>query len=338
MNIDVQSFHSSMQAEFHLSTALECNFISRAQDLVWVGTVAAPTDLRSDGVMTQMSYEYHIGVIDEESVLVECGPMRLVIRAWNKKQPQIELARRAAEESISYLERIARCRPLLSRPIPDIEDLPEDELALGMIRSTRAIGDHDLTPMAAVAGTIADAVADWLLERGLTRIIVDNGGDIAIRLARGETATVGVRPQVTSPLISHVIHLDSGRSTWGVTTSGMGGRSFTRGIASAVTVLAADASVADAAATAVANACFVEDKGIIQLPAENIDPNSDLAGINVTTEVGSLSTDKISIALNAARRKAEYLSQKDVIIGAFITLDNVIVISKGMRPYVLPVK
>jgi hypothetical protein len=82
----------------------------------------------------------------------------------------------------------------------------------------------------------------------------------------------------------------------------------------------------------------VEDKGIIQLPAENIDPNSDLAGINVTTEVGSLSTDKISIALNAARRKAEYLSQKDVIIGAFITLDNVIVISKGMRPYVLPVK
>ncbi len=47
-----------------------------------------------------MSYEYLIGVIDEESVLAECGPMRLVIRAWNRKQPQIKLARRAAEESI----------------------------------------------------------------------------------------------------------------------------------------------------------------------------------------------------------------------------------------------
>ena len=285
-----------------------------------------------------MPYEQSIASIDSETVLAECGPMRLVIRAWNKKQPHIKLARQAAEESISYLERIARCRPLLSRPVPEIEDLPEDELALGMINSTRAIGDADLTPMAAVAGTIADAVADRLFEQGLTRVFVDNGGDIAVRMAEGETVTVGVRPQVSSPLISHVIHLDCRRSSWGVTTSGLGGRSFTRGIASAVTVLARNASVADAAATAVANACFVEDKAILQLPAENMDPNSDLTGIHVTAEVGPLRPDKVSIALNTARRKAEYLSQKDVIIGAFITLDNVIVISKGMRPYVLPVK
>jgi len=281
-----------------------------------------------------MPYEQSIASIDNESVLAECGPMRLVIRAWNKNQPQIKLARRAAEESLSYLEQIARCRPLLSRPIPDIEDLPGDELALGMIRSTRAIGDQDLTPMAAVAGTIADAVADWLFEQGLTRVIVDNGGDIAIRLAQGETATVGVRPQVISPLISHVIHLDSGRSTWGVTTSGMGGRSFTRGIASAVTVLAADASTADAAATAVANACFVEDKGIIQLPAENIDPNSDLAGINVTTEVAPLSAESIRMAVGNARHKAEHLFQKGLIIGAFIALGSVYTITDGLKSYI----
>ena len=207
-----------------------------------------------------------------------------------------------------------------------------------MIASVRAVGDEDLTPMAAVAGTIADAVANWLFEREATKVIVDNGGDIAVRIAAGESVTVGVRPRVDSGHISHVIKLDSGRSAWGVTTSGVGGRSLTRGIASAVTVLANNASVADAAATAVANACFVEDKGIVQVPAEKIDPNSDLAGIHVTAEVGPLSPDKISIALNTALRKAEYLSQKDVIIGALITLDNVIVISKGMRPYVLPVK
>jgi hypothetical protein len=285
-----------------------------------------------------MSYEYHIGVLDEESVLAECGPMRLVIRAWNKKQPQIKLARRAAEESFSYLERIARCRMILSRPIPEIADLPEDELALGMIASTRAIGDEDLTPMAAVAGTIADAVADWLFKRGLTRVIVDNGGDIAIRLAQDETATVGVRPQVTSPLISHVIHLYSGGSTWGVTTSGMGGRSFTRGIASAVTVLAKNASMADAAATAVANACFVEDKGITQLPAEKIDPSSDLAGMHVTTEVEPLSSESICIAVGSARYKAEYLFQKDIIIGAFIALGSVYTMTDGMKRYAMPVQ
>ena len=207
-----------------------------------------------------------------------------------------------------------------------------------MITSVKTIGDSDLTPMAAVAGTIADAVADWLFERGLTRVIVDNGGDIAVRLAAGESVTVGVRPRVNSGHISHVIKLDSSRSAWGVTTSGVGGRSLTQGIASAVTVLANNASVADAAATAVANACFVKDKGITQLPAEKVDPNSDLAGMHVTTEVRPLSSDKISIALNTARRKAEYFSQKNVIVGALITLDNVIVISKGMRPYVLPVK
>ena len=285
-----------------------------------------------------MSYDQTISVIDAESVLVECGPMRLVIRAWNKKQPQIKLARRAAEKSILYLERIARCRTILRRPLPEIKELPEDELAFRMIASVRAVGDEDLTPMAAVAGTIADAVADWLFEREATRVIVDNGGDIAVRIVAGEGVTVGVRPRVDSGHISHVINLDSGRSTWGVTTSGVGGRSLTRGIASAVTVLANNASVADAAATAVANACFVEDNGIVQVLAENIDPNSDLAGIPVTVEVGPLSTDKISIALNTALRKAEYLSQKDVIIGALITLDNVIVNSKGMRPYVLPVK
>jgi ApbE superfamily uncharacterized protein (UPF0280 family) len=280
-----------------------------------------------------MSYEYYIAVIDDESVLVECGPMRLVIRAWNKTRPQISLARQAAEASILYLERIARCRPLLSRPWPRIKDLCDDELAQRMVTSVKTIGDGDLTPMAAVAGTIADAVADWLFERGLTRVIVDNGGDIAIRLARGERATVGVRPQITSRLISHVIYLDSSRSAWGVTTSGMGGRSFTRGIASAVTVLADNASLADAAATAVANSCFVEDKSILQLPAQNIDPNSDLADIHVTSEVKLLSTESIRKAVGNARRKADNLFQKDLIIGAFIALGSVYTITDGLKSY-----
>jgi len=285
-----------------------------------------------------MSYEYHIGVIDEESVLVECGPMRLVIRAWNKKQPQTKLARRAAEESISYLERIARCRPLLSRPIPDIEDLPGDELALGMINSTRAIGDHDLTPMAAVAGTIADAVANWLFEREATRVIVDNGGDIAVRLAKGESVTVGVRPRVTSRHISHVINLDSDHSAWGVTTSGVGGRSLTRGIASAVTVLSTRASVADAAATAIANACFVKDDRIIQQPAAKMDPISDLKDIPVTTEVGPLSSEKVLAAIKSARQKAEDLSDKGIILGAFIALGSVYTMTDGLKRYIQSVQ
>ena len=281
-----------------------------------------------------MSYEYYIGVIDEESVLVECGPMRLVIRAWNMDGPQINLARQAAEESISILERIARHRSLLSRPWQQIDKYPEKDLVHQMITSVRTIGDEDLTPMASVAGTIADAAADWLLKRGMTKVIIDNGGDISIRLKAHETVSVGIRPSVTSPYISHVVCLDAGRTTYGVTTSGIGGRSFTRGIASAVTVLAATASMADAASTAIANACFVEDDRIVQLPAETIDPDSDLAGTEVTTEVGPLGLEKKLGAIASAKRKADSLSQKGVIIGAFIALKNQHVITDGLQPYI----
>ena len=284
-----------------------------------------------------MSYEHYIGLMDDESVLAECGPMRLVIRAWQADMPRLDLAGQAAKKSISFLERIARQRPLLSRFWKQIETLPEDELVRTMVNSVMAIGDEDLTPMAAVAGTIADAVADWLFERETTRVIVDNGGDIAIRLARGETAAVGIRPRITSPLISHVIHLDSSPS-WGVATSGMGGRSFTRGIASAVTVLAETASVADAAATSVANACFVDDPCIVQLPAEKIDPHSDLTGINVTAELGPMSSKTIGRAVSKAGQKAEIFSRKGFINGAFIAFANTVMISEGMRLYTVPVK
>lgn len=285
-------------------------------------------------LVPRMSYEHYIGVIDEVGVMAEYGPMRLVIRAWNKGQPLLAPARQAAVDAFGYLERIARWRPLLSRPWPQIEDLPPDEMAGRMVNSVKAIGDADLTPMAAVAGTIADAVADRLFEQGATRVIVDNGGDIAIRLFGEETATVGIRPQVTNPMISHLIQLDAVRPAWGVTTSGLGGRSFTRGIASAVTVLAASAAAADAASTAIANACFVENENIRQIPAELIDPNTDLAGIPVTVSVGELSRAEIKAAIEKALHRAEDLIARGVILGALIYQDKIFAMTSSLKPFV----
>ena len=283
-----------------------------------------------------MTFDQYIGVIDEAGVLAECGPMRLVIRSWNHGQPQIALTLRAAKEAFGCLERIARCRPLLSRPWPQIENMPADELARRMISSVKAIGDDDLTPMAAVAGTIADAAADWLFERDASKVIVDNGGDIAVRLAAAETAAVGIRPKINSLDISHVISLDDRRSSWAVTTSGIGGRSFTRGIASAVTVIAGNASISDAAVTAVANACFVEDSRIAQVPAEQIDPNTDLKGVKVTAKVGMLSHEKKVQAVQAASKKASRLCRKQLIIGAMIVLEDVFLMTKGMEELISP--
>jgi ApbE superfamily uncharacterized protein (UPF0280 family) len=278
-----------------------------------------------------MSYEQSITLLDEETVLAECGPMRLAIRAWQNSRPQIALCRQAAEASFAYLEAVAKQKTLLSDFVGNIKTLPHNELAQRMIESVRAIGDIDLTPMAAVAGTIADAVADWLFSRGPTKVVVDNGGDIAIRLAAGETVTVGIRPQISCFDISHVVQLDDSRPSWGVTTSGRGGRSFTRGVASAVTVIAENASIADAAATSIANACLVEDSRIVQVPAEQIDPGTDLKGVNVTVDVGALSSGKKIQAVKTALSKADAHCRQERIVGALIALEDVFMMTESVR-------
>ena len=283
-----------------------------------------------------MSYEQSITLLDEETVLAECGPMRLAIRAWQDSRPQITLCRQAAQQSFAYLEGVAKYKTVLGNFSENIRALPQNALAQRMIESVKAIGDMDLTPMAAVAGTIADAVADWLFACGPTRVVVDNGGDIAIRLAAGETVTVGIRPQISRLDISHIARLDDYSSSWGVTTSGLGGRSFTRGIASAVTVIAESASIADAAATAIANACFVEDSSIVQIPAEQIDPRTDLRGLNVTTEVGALSPGKKAQAVKMALSKADALCRLGAIAGALIALEDVFVMTEGVRKFIAP--
>jgi hypothetical protein len=283
-----------------------------------------------------MSYEHSIALLDDETIIAECGPMRLAIRAWQNSKPQITLCRQAAQASFAYLEAVAKDKTVLSDFAENIGSLPQNALAQQMIESVRAIGDTDLTPMAAVAGTIADAVADWLFARGPTKVVVDNGGDIAIRLAAGETATVGIRPQINCLDISHIARLDDRSSSWGVTTSGLGGRSFTRGIASAVTVIAENASIADAAATAIANECFVEDRSIAQIPAEQIDPGTDLKGMNVTVDVGELSSGKKVQAVKMALSKADALCRQERIAGALIALEDVLGITESIKEIVAP--
>lgn len=232
------------------------------------------------------------------------------------------MALRAAEESFGFLERVARHRKFLGRDFLEHREEIKDLLVLKMISSVVMVGNDDLTPMAAVAGTIADEVADFLFERGMTRVVVDNGGDVAIRADREDPITVGIRPDVGDGAVSHVIGLDPGLHSHGVATSGLGGRSLTRGIASAATVVARSASLADAAATAVANATFLEDAQVWRRPAEELDPYTDIPGIDITVKVGSLSEEKKSRAVSKAIRRAEGLVRREVILGAFVAVQG----------------
>ncbi len=266
-----------------------------------------------------------------ETVTAAWGPMHLVIKAEKNGRPQIDAAREAAQTAFDCLARVAAWRGAFRRSALAFTPPPDDPLAATMVTAVAAVGAADLTPMAAVAGTIADAVADRLVTMGMHRAVVNNGGDIAVRLAGGQSVRVGLRSAIDDPGIAWVLTLDDRESDWGVATSGLGGRSFTRGIASAVTVVAERTAVADAAATAVANACNVEDENIMRRPAEALDPDTDIAGLTVTVRVGPIHPVRQQRALARAAENAEALCEAGLIRGAVISLGRLSATAGGIE-------
>jgi ApbE superfamily uncharacterized protein (UPF0280 family) len=178
-----------------------------------------------------------------------------------------------------------------------------------------------ITPMAAVAGSVADAVLGAMTEAAtLARAYVNNGGDIALHLTPGAALAIGVVRSLEKAVPEGEVRIAYESRVRGVATSGRHGRSFSLGIADAVTVLARDAPAADAAATIIANAVDVDDPAIQRRPAHDLDPDSDLGGIPVTVDVGPLAPAQIAAALDAGVACAEALRAAGLIEGALLTL------------------
>ncbi len=261
-----------------------------------------------------------------KAVLVENGPLRLVIQAFSAAKPQQDLVVEKAEYAFECLEKVVQALPQLKQRHGLINAPLSTDIANTMFESVRLIEESDLTPMAAVAGTMADFVANHLLTGDISKVIVDNGGDIAIRFLPGEKVTVGFRPDIQSQQITHVISLEARSAesakfcSWGVNTSGLGGRSLTRGIASAVTAFSSSSSIADGAATAIANCCFVRDDNIHQVPANSLDPHTDLGELPVTLAAAGLSSKSYERALSTGLKKANWLVSKKIIHGALLVV------------------
>jgi hypothetical protein len=182
--------------------------------------------------------------------------------------------------------------------------------------------DSFITPMAAVAGAVAEEILGAMMQNArLTRAYVNNGGDIALYLADGECFVVGLaeRPDGSGVMRTMVIHADD--LVRGVATSGRHGRSFSLGIADAVTVLARTASQADAAATIIANAVDLPGHpAIIRCPAKDMQPDSDLGTRLVTRSVGELSAREIDDALESGAACARKLLAAGLVDGAALRL------------------
>jgi ApbE superfamily uncharacterized protein (UPF0280 family) len=244
----------------------------------------------------------------------------MFIQGFVEGKQRPDLCRKAAEASIGFLEQVAACRDLFKAPACEIREPPKHGPAHAMWAAANLVGDRDLTPMAAVAGAIADATADFLDELGATRVVVDNGGDVAIRLAQGDALSVGIRPDVNRNDVSHKVLVTAGMNVGGVCTSGLGGRSFTRGVASAATVFAKRAAVADAAASAIANATYVHSPAVVRRRAGEIDPDTDIKTLEITESVGDLTESETSTALLQGVSRAECLVNAGVIAGACIAV------------------
>jgi uncharacterized protein len=182
--------------------------------------------------------------------------------------------------------------------------------------------DCFVTPMAAVAGSVAEEIlAAMLAAATLDRAYVNNGGDIALHLGRGEHFSVGLMDRPVRDGVMRTMRVDSDDPVRGIATSGRHGRSFSLGIADAVTVLAATASQADAAATIIANAVDLPGHpAILRRPANALQPDSDLGARLVTRDVGELSRGEIAAALRSGAERARQLFDRGLIEAAVLQL------------------
>jgi uncharacterized protein len=174
-----------------------------------------------------------------------------------------------------------------------------------------------ITPMAAVAGAVAEEVLGAMVGPGIERAYVNNGGDIALWLEPGQrfvTAIAGTGGQV-------VVKADD--PSRGIATSGWRGRSWSLGIADAVTVLARTAAMADAAATMIANAVDLPGhQGVRRRPAVDMQADNDLGARLVTVDVGPLSRDDILRALAQGRAAAASFLARGLIDAAALFLQG----------------
>lgn len=257
-------------------------------------------------------------------VCLDYGPIQMTITAFNDGKPLDKEAIEAGKYAKGLLKILSDHLPKAKRLITKInydkkvsrEEVPQ-VLRL-MLEAVKATGDITLTPMAVVAGTFADEVADFLVEKGATKVIVNNGGDIAFRLKKKESIVVGITSGINDSTYNHVLRVKASDGYGGIATSGLGGRSLTKGIASSVTVIGTNCRVADACATLIANNTFYDDPGIIRLPAEKVDPDTDIKGQLVTVGLKPLESKIFYKAMVNGINKANCLLKNNIISGVMI--------------------
>ena len=258
------------------------------------------------------------------------GPMDIIIGAEGDAAAVQDAHAQAWERFKAILQELVQELPLLRRPVQGLCPV-HGPIAQRMWLACKPYQTSFITPMAAVAGSVAQELLQFYQARGIHRAWINNGGDIAIHLAANQAVRVGLYAnleKLNAEQLENCITLDgqfeisSESPVRGVATSGWRGRSFSLGIADSVTVLAHSAAEADAAATVIANAVNIDDARIVRRPACDIKDDSDLGARLVTVDVPPLPPELVSQALAAGLACALTLRAQGLICSAVLVCQN----------------
>jgi len=262
---------------------------------------------------------------DSRRLHLHDGPIDLIVEAFGTRGEVDTAYRAASQRFVTVLDELCAELSLLRKPVRQDGLRPIGVVARRMFDAVLPYCEQTfITPMAAVAGAVAEEILGAMTSSAkLSRAYVNNGGDIALHLTAGEHFTAGMVERPDRPSLFGTAVLHSPQPVRGIATSGWRGRSFSLGIADAVTVLAERASMADAAATIVANAVDLPGHPkIIRVPACELAPDSDLGDRLVTQGVGELSAEEISKALHAGVCAANALLTSGLIRSAALHLSG----------------
>jgi uncharacterized protein len=260
---------------------------------------------------------------DGRRLHLQHGPIDLIVEAFGEIG-EVERAYRAACARFeTVLDELCFELPFLRQRCTPDSLWPRGSIARRMMAAVLPYaGQCFITPMAAVAGAVAEEMLSVMVASAqLSRAYVNDGGDIALHLTEGEKFVVGMIERPDRLSLFGTTTLTSESPVRGIATSGWRGRSFSLGIADAVTVLADRAAAADAAATIIANAVDLPGHpAVVRIPARELAADSDLRDLLVTQAVGDLNAAEVNEALAAGERTALRLLKIGLIRAAALHL------------------
>ena len=259
------------------------------------------------------------------------GPMDIVIGAEGDARAVTAAHEAAWARFATVLDELVGELAALRRPVAGERCPLQGRVARRMWHACRAVREGFITPMAAVAGAVAQELVAAYVRPGVQRAWVNNGGDIALHLAPGGSVRIGLyadlarldaRELAAGLRLDGHLAVSHDRPVRGVATSGWRGRSFSLGIADSVTVLADTAAAADAAATVIANAVDTDDARIVRRPACELKDDTDLGALPVTVDVPALDDGAAWRALRAGERRAHALQDAGLIESCLLVCQN----------------